>query len=76
LNGHVVEEQMNALELIISYLPLLVPLLLLQLGLQIFSLVDLVRREKTKGPKWLWAIIIIFGELIGSIVYLLLGREE
>jgi hypothetical protein len=54
----------------------LVPLLLLQLGLQIFSLVDLVRREKTKGPKWLWAIIIIFGELIGSIVYLLLGREE
>lgn len=67
---------MNALELIRSYLPLLVPLLLLQLGLQIFSLVDLVRREKTKGPKWLWAIIIIFGELIGSIVYLLLGREE
>jgi Phospholipase_D-nuclease N-terminal len=76
LNGHVVEEQMNALELIRSYLPLLVPLLLLQLGLQIFSLVDLVRREKTKGPKWLWAIVIIFGELIGSIVYLLLGREE
>ena len=67
---------MNALELIRSYLPLLVPLLLLQLGLQIFSLVDLVRREKTKGPKWLWAIVIIFGELIGSIVYLLLGREE
>ncbi|MGD0709218.1 MAG: PLD nuclease N-terminal domain-containing protein [Anaerolineaceae bacterium] len=67
---------MNALELIRSYLPLLIPLALLQLGLQIFSLVDLVRRERTKGPKWLWAIVIIFGELIGSIVYLLFGREE
>ena len=76
MNNRVVEEQMNALELIRSYLPLLIPLALLQLGLQIFSLVDLVRRERTKGPKWLWAIVIIFGELIGSIVYLLFGREE
>jgi hypothetical protein len=71
------EEQMNnAMDFILSNLPLLIPLLLLQLGLQIFSLIDLVRRERTKGPKWLWAIIIIFGELLGSIVYLLFGREE
>jgi hypothetical protein len=71
------EEQMNnAMDFILSNLPLLIPLLLLQLGLQIFSLIDLVRRERTKGPKWMWAIIIIFGELLGSIVYLLFGREE
>jgi hypothetical protein len=71
------EEQMNnAMDFILSNLPLLIPLLLLQLGLQIFSLIDLVRRERTKGPKWLWAIIIVIGELLGSIVYLLFGREE
>jgi hypothetical protein len=66
----------DAMDFILSNLPLLIPLLLLQLGLQIFSLIDLVRRERTKGPKWMWAIIIIFGELLGSIVYLLFGREE
>jgi hypothetical protein len=42
----------------------------------IVALVDLIRREKTRGPKWLWAIVIILGELIGPIVYLIFGREE
>lgn len=55
---------------------LIIPLVLLQLILMIVALVDLARREKTKGPKWLWALIIIFGELIGPIVYFLVGREE
>jgi len=59
-----------------DYLPFLIPLLLLQLGLAIFCLVDLARRNRTRGPKWLWAIIIIFGQLIGPLVYLLIGREE
>jgi hypothetical protein len=57
-------------------LPFIVPIVLIQLGLMIYCLVDLARRERTKGPKWLWAIIIILGELIGPIVYLLVGREE
>jgi DMSO reductase anchor subunit len=59
-----------------DYLPYLIPVLLLQLGLAIFCLIDLARRNRTKGPKWMWAIIIILGELIGPLVYLLIGREE
>jgi len=54
----------------------LIPIILLQVGLMLFALVDLVRRERTRGPKWLWAIIIILGELLGPILYLLVGREE
>jgi hypothetical protein len=57
-------------------LPLLIPILLLQLGLMIYALVDLAKRERTKGPKWLWALIIIFLELFGPVIYLLAGREE
>jgi hypothetical protein len=57
-------------------LPYLIPIIVLQLGLMIFALVDLVRREKTKGPKWLWALIIVFVNLIGPILYFILGREE
>ena len=57
-------------------LPFLIPIILLQLGLMIFALVDLVRREKTKGPKWLWALIIVVVNLIGPILYFIIGREE
>ena len=36
----------------------------------------LARRERTKGPKWVWALVIILGELIGPVIYLLVGRED
>jgi hypothetical protein len=42
----------------------------------IIALLDLIRRKRAKGPKWLWAIVIIFVNIIGPIVYLLFGREE
>ncbi len=59
-----------------EYLPLLIPILLIQLALIIFALADLIRREQTRGPKWLWVLIILFVNIIGPIIYLLLGREE
>ena len=57
-------------------LPFLIPILILQLALMVFALVDLVRRERTKGPKWLWALIIVFVNLIGPILYFIIGRED
>jgi hypothetical protein len=59
-----------------KYLPLIIPLVVIQLGLMIYCLVDLAKREKTKGPKWLWVIVVILGELIGPVIYLLFGRDE
>ena len=64
------------MENISSLIPFLIPIVLLQLGLMAFALVDLIRRERTKGPKWVWALVIIFVHLIGPIVYLIVGREE
>jgi ABC-type spermidine/putrescine transport system permease subunit II len=66
----------NVLKTLMSFLPLLIPVVVLELGLMIFALIDLIRRERTKGPKWLWAIIIVCINLIGPVVYLLVGREE
>jgi hypothetical protein len=57
-------------------LPFLAPILILQLALMIFALVDLVRRERTKGPKWLWAFVIVFVNFLGPILYFIVGREE
>lgn len=59
-----------------TYLPLIIPLVILQLGLQIYALVDLSRREKVKGKKWAWAVGILLGQILGPILYLLLGRVE
>jgi len=64
------------MENIKSLIPFLIPIILLQLGLMAFALADLIRRDKTKGPKWVWALVIIFVNLIGPIVYLVVGREE
>ena len=63
-------------EKLTEFLPYIIPLVLLQLTLMIVALVDLIRREKTRGPKWIWALVIILGELIGPIIYLIFGREE
>jgi glucose uptake protein GlcU len=59
-----------------EWIPFLIPIILIQLGLTVFALVDLLRREQTKGPKWAWALVILLISTIGPIVYLIAGREE
>ena len=56
--------------------PYLIPVILLELILLVIALLDLLRREKTNGPKWLWVLVIIFIQLIGPITYLIIGRKE
>ena len=50
-------------------------LIVVQVGTQAFALVDLARRDEVKGgKKWLWALVIAFGNLPGAIAYLAAGR--
>jgi len=58
-----------------KFIPLLIPILVIQLGLQIFALIDLYRQPKTSLPKWVWVIIILLGEIIGPILYFIVGRK-
>ncbi|HEY9122528.1 MAG TPA: PLD nuclease N-terminal domain-containing protein [Brevefilum sp.] len=69
-------EQITVFDQIMKLLPLLIPLFLVQLGLMIAGIIDLVKREKTKGPKWMWVIIVVFVNIIGPIIYFVVGREE
>ncbi len=64
------------MDIIRQILPFLIPILLLQLALIIVALIDLARRERTRGPKWAWVLIILLINFIGPIVYFVLGREE
>jgi len=63
-------------ELIKQYLPLLIPVVLIQLALMITALVDLIRRAQTRGPKWVWALVIVLVNFIGPIIYFVAGRKE
>jgi hypothetical protein len=57
-------------------LPFFIPIVLIQVSLQIYCLVDLYRQEQVRGPKWVWAIVIPLFQFFGVIIYLTLGRRE
>ena len=59
-------------------LALLAPIVIIQLGLMIVALHDLEQEDRhVRGDsKLLWALIIVFLNVLGPIVYLIAGREE
>ena len=67
-----------AIQLSTSIVLILLPLVLIELGLVVFSLVDLFRPERrvVGNNKLVWALIIVLVGTIGPIVYLLAGRKQ
>ena len=61
-----------------SVVLILLPLALIELGLVVFSLVDLFKPERRVigDNKLIWALVIILVGTIGPIVYLLAGRKQ
>lgn len=55
---------------------LVAPILVIQVILLIIAVVDLIKIEKTNGPKWIWAVVIVFINIIGPILYFVLGRRN
>jgi hypothetical protein len=55
---------------------LLLPLLVLQGALVVYSLVDMYRNGVRNLSKLIWSLIIIFINALGPILYLTLGRGE
>jgi hypothetical protein len=58
-------------------LPLLIPVAILELGMLIWALLDIIRRKRVKGGnKVVWILVVVLINIIGPIVYFLFGREE
>jgi len=55
---------------------IVVRLALISLLLLIVALFVCIRTEETRGPKWMWIIIILFGNLMGSILFFVMGRRS
>ncbi len=58
-------------------LVLLIPIIIIHIGLQIFALVDLSRQPSVRwNSKWLWVAIIIIAEILGPIIYFLFAKQQ
>jgi hypothetical protein len=57
---------------------LVAPIIVIQLGLMIAALIDLERDERRVrgGSKLVWALVIVFINVVGPILYFVAGREE
>jgi hypothetical protein len=62
----------------VDILGLILPLVVLQLGLLIWALIDLTRPERrVRGDsKLIWALVIIFISFFGPLLYFIIGRED
>ncbi len=71
----------NTWELIKSVLPLIAPIILIQMVLAIYCLVDLAKRGRIHGPHWLWIAGLIISAvalpsgLLVSGLYLVWARH-
>lgn len=54
---------------------LVLPLIIIQLILLIVAIIDLIRTPGTNGPKWMWAVIILFVSILGPVAYFIFGRR-
>ncbi|PLX09799.1 MAG: hypothetical protein C0596_00510 [Marinilabiliales bacterium] len=55
----------------------IIPIVLINLGLVIWSVIDWSKRSKFKLiTKNVWLIIILFIQFVGPILYLLMGRDN
>ena len=61
---------------ILKFLPYLIPVLVIEYGLLIIAIVQLVKNEVKYLPKWGWALIIVFINMIGPVVFLLVGKKK
>ncbi|MBU3191649.1 PLDc N-terminal domain-containing protein [Clostridium bowmanii] len=61
---------------LIDLIKLLAPIIVIEVGLMGFCLYRLTQDRVKFLPKWVWALIIIFIQLMGSIAFLLIGRER
>jgi hypothetical protein len=58
------------------FIPLLIPIVLIQLGLMVFALVDILKKRKARGNYLVWVFVIILVNIFGPIAYFAFGRVD
>lgn len=65
------------MEKLIEYLPVLLPILILEWVLAITALVHVIRHPRYRfGNMAVWVVVVLLIQIIGPIVYFTFGRGE
>lgn len=65
------------MEQLIEYLPFLIPILLVEIGLMLVALIHVLKHKKYRfGNRLLWVLVVVLFQIIGPILYFTIGRGE
>lgn len=60
-----------------EYLPFLIPLAVIQLGLMLASLIHVLRHDTYRfGNRLLWIVVCLVVGIIGPVLYFAIGRGD
>lgn len=54
----------------------IIPIILIQLFLMGLGITQLFKNDVNYLPKWVWALIIIFGQILGPVIFLIFGKKR
>jgi hypothetical protein len=64
------------MEIISQYLPFLIPLVVIELGLTVAALIHIfTHKTYRKGNRVLW-VVLSFVQIIGPVLYFVIGRSD
>ena len=61
---------------IMAFLPIVLPIIAVGALLVFIALIDLYRHRKTRKNVLVWTLIIIFVNVLGPILYFVIGRKD
>ena len=65
------------MNMITEYLPFLIPIIIAEFTLAITALVHVLRHPHYRfGNKAIWIVVVLLFQIIGPIIYFLIGRGE
>ncbi|MBU3875343.1 PLD nuclease N-terminal domain-containing protein [Faecalicatena sp. AGMB00832] len=68
---------MHNVDLFLKYLPVFIPVLIIELVLMLTALIHVLRHPNYRfGNKVVWILVVVFIQIIGPVVYFVFGRGE
>ena len=64
---------------LIKFIPFLIPLLVIEIGLIVFIIIDISKKKKTKTFNpfiWILISVLFSSTFIGPVLYIIFGRAE
>ncbi|PEF04158.1 phosphatidylserine synthase [Bacillus thuringiensis] len=61
---------------IMAFLPIILPVIAVGALLVLIAFIDLYRHRKTRKNVFVWTLIILFVNILGPILYFVIGRKD